>query len=443
MFVTLLAAVVWMAPQDAVPVPTPEPAVRLDHGLAVHLGEVGDANAVALALLLPVGLDHDPADASGLAVAAAEYRLLGAASALPPQVQGRHEVHGPFTLFLATVPRERLGDGVAWCARLLAEPATAVDGPRDAAECDRMALALARAALWADDAAAVYPGPVLLGRLRHALLGGAAGARGEAGSAEELQRITPDAVRAWIARCHGPAVASLALVGGVAAGALDRELAVLAQLPARGERPPPVVRAPAGDLPALLPLAGVGGAFAAAGFRAPPPTADALAFALGMEVLRGRAARAFVEHRGGEAEARAPFLSWSFGSGAPLVMVCRRGVDGSEADAPRHELAALLADVAERPPQAGEQAAARRLLQSQFLLPPYPRAWQEALRAEPAGLEARARTLALATHWGWPADLGARLQQVPDAAVARALAEATAPAGLAWAGVLPRSRTGR
>jgi hypothetical protein len=63
------------------------------------------------------------------------------------------------------------------------------------------------------------------------------------------------------------------------------------------------------------------------------------------------------------------------------------------------------------------------------------------LRAQPAGLWARAEVLLAAEFWGWPPDLVKRLAQVPPAAVAAELARLS-QAGTGWRGrVVPAGRS--
>jgi hypothetical protein len=181
-----------------------------------------------------------------------------------------------------------------------------------------------------------------------------------------------------------------------------------------------------------------GGAFVAAGLRAPPPgDPQLLPFALGIEVLRVRAVQAFREHRAGEAKANAPFVIYDLLAGDPLAMVCRRGRNGAPASGPRGEVEELLGRLRQGPPRPQELEGARTALQRELLVPPWTGSWPSSLAAEPSMLDPRARALALLAHAQLLDKVPAALAAVDERSVATALGKALEPAALAWHAIVP------
>lgn len=400
--------------------------VRIQHIVLPARGE-------AVAVVVPVGFEHDPPGESGIAEACARLLLATAAAELPEGASAGHQVAATLTVFVAT---GEAADGprlLGWARTLLREVP-----PGDALAGDRLALARARAALWADDCEHVLPGPLLSGRLLRQALAGTPGARPFAGDAAQILAVTPERLRARIGQAHGPAGATVVALGGSAAELLQPVTAAIAALPARGVAGP-AVREMAGVATAEpTPHGRIDGPYAAIAVRAPSPAAPgALAFALAAEVLRTRALRHWPKVRGGEARARTPAVAFDLLAGDPLLIVFRRGADWAPFRQPADEIGALLQDAATVPPAERELASARAALGAEWARHPFPALLERTLAAEPAALGARARVEALALHWRLPADLGAAVRAVPDAAVATALREAFGRPPAASAGLVP------
>src|SRR5206468_9809128 len=125
--------------------------------------------------------------------------------------------------------------------------------------------------------------------------------------------------------------------------------------------------------PALTPHDRIDAAFATAAVRAPRPGAASLPFAVAVEVLRQRAPQHFGGYRGREVLAGAPFVQHAFLDGTPVLLLHRRGT-GADLAAPRLELAELLSAVRASAVTAAEVAAAVRVLQAEWAVPPWSRA---------------------------------------------------------------------
>ncbi|MBL8730134.1 MAG: hypothetical protein JNM25_17055, partial [Planctomycetes bacterium] len=139
-----------------------------------------DATATVFAVLWRHGFDDDAGHECGAAGALAECRLARARRAAPGVTASGVQVTGDATVAFVLVPASAAADGVAFCGALLDDTVAVGD--------DLVAAAIARAALAADDAEWLYPGPVLASRARRAALDGAA-AHAVAGSATALQAL--------------------------------------------------------------------------------------------------------------------------------------------------------------------------------------------------------------------------------------------------------------
>jgi hypothetical protein len=407
----------------------------LANGLRVEHVALPGCPGHGFAVVWPQGLDADPAGGSGLAAAVAIYRQLAAAPALPAGAPVTASAAGDYAVVAAAVPAAEVLAGIAFVTSLLDPPA----GPdQDAAD-----LALGRAALAADDAEWLFPGPILRGMARAALCAGSPLAHGECGSAVQLQAQSAAVVIAAARALPAEAPIVVTIGGGdaaalAAAGARWGRLAVRdpgARSAPTPDRSPPL---PAGEVP----HARIDGPFAAIALAVPPTERDGTpALALAVEVLRGRAQRAFRGMRGNEVQAKAPFVSWSWLDGDPLVVLCRRGRDGAAAAAPRKELETLLAG-ALAPVEPRELTTAVAVLQAELAWPPFSAAQQQALCSGLGPLATRARLLATARRRGIDAECVAALAAVGAGPVQAAL-QAIARAERRWTGALvPQPRPG-
>lgn len=374
---------------------------------------VDAADATVLALCWSHGLDDDAVAECGAAAAVAEYRLLRARRAAPAGIASGVRVLGDASIVWVLVPAPRTADGLSFCRALLDDAAPLDD--------DLAAVAIARAALAADDADWLHPGTALVGRARRALLLGAA-AHGVAGTATAIQTLTPARLAELLA--------TPVRVRGLGLGRLPADLMQVAEgLPMPGGVPV-VVAPPPGRLaeppPHGLDTAShprADGPIAALVF--PTAMAEPLALAMAIEVAKMRAAHD-LPLRGPEARARAPLVAWSWLDGDPVVLFCRRGVDGHDPTRAFAELDALVADLRTRPPTVAEHDTALRTLRWEFGLLPLPPG------TDGAALPGRAVALLLAERRG-----------IRDADLAR-VTPATAHAALGrvceplrgWRGVL-------
>ncbi|MBL9076502.1 MAG: hypothetical protein JNL08_03295 [Planctomycetes bacterium] len=319
---------------------------------------VAAVDAVVFALRWAHGFDGDAPDESGAAAAVAEYRLARARRAVPDVLASGATVAADATVVHVLVPATAADRGLAFCRALL-DDAQPVDA-------DLAAVAIARTALAADDADGVYPGPVLAGSARRALLTGG-GARGVAGSAAAIQALTPARLQQLLAApvaVHGIVLGACGADGCGAAAALPLPTVV------PGAAPPSAVRSAPPAAAAAQPHRLADGPIVALAFAVPGGTAPA-AFALAVEVARQRAARA-LPLQGREGIARAPLVTWSGLHGDPVLVFCRRGPNGTEPAAAFAELDALVADLRARPPTAAELDTARRSLRAELGLSPLP-----------------------------------------------------------------------
>lgn len=309
-----------------------------------RLHELPDATTTAFALLWEHGFDDDVDLVHGAARVLVECRLERARAAVP-QVTTSGFVVGPdASLVFVLVDAKDHASGLRFCEAAANDAASLSD--------DTIALVIARAALAADDAEWLHPGPVLQCRARAALCTGPA-ARPVAGSPRALQSLSPARVRE-LSKSGAPP-------RGLALGAIAAELrAAAANWPAC--RRTPTARSFGGvtttttvtNAPLVHPR--LDGPLVATAFVV-PDSVPLAAFAVAIEVAKARAARR-LRLQGRELLARAPIVEWSWLRGDPLVVFCRRGANGAEPSRAAAELDALLADLRTNAPSADELAAA-------------------------------------------------------------------------------------
>jgi len=400
---------------------------------------VGGAAAAAVGVLFARGFDDDPEGQSGLAAVVAAARLEQGRRAGGELLASGLRVGGDYAIVFAVVAPGRLSEAVAF--------ARAASGDGEALEDDALRLAIARAALAADDAEFLFPGDVLMTRARQRLGKGAPFARPPAGTARECSALTPAALRVALASPAPARFAALGAVGPEWEQALRGLPGGAAPCPARGQATCSArwgQRAMTEDVSLRADSPYLGAAFAAPG---PPARA---AFAVAVEVARARALRRF-ELRGRELFARAPLVRWSWLEADPIAMFYRRGEDpvqvlpgergrapiAAEVQATRGELEALLQDLRDRAPTEAELASARAALRRGLGLPTAGEATPWA--AEPATYPGRVQLLLLRAHH----DVDVRrVERVTGPEVADALAEALQPARASWHAIRPRARDG-
>jgi hypothetical protein len=272
---------------------------------------------------------------------------------------------------------------------------------------DFIALAVARAALAADDAEFVYPGDVLLTRARQHFGRGTSLARPPAGIAKALAKLTPAEVR----KAMGVEIPVRMAVLGVVDAAVINAIGSLAPKFATRVRGEFVCPAPSAQREmtedrndrADSPYVSV--AFAL------PADVDRAALAVGVQVATNRAFRRW-RMRGMEQQARAPFVAWSWLHADPLLLISRRGENPArllpgerpqalvldEVRATTAELRAFLADLRTVPPSEAELGPARAALRSRLGLPEPGK--NHAWASDPATLPGRLQVLLLAAHHG-------------------------------------------
>ncbi|MBL8748857.1 MAG: hypothetical protein JNK78_06830 [Planctomycetes bacterium] len=309
--------------------------------------ELPGAKATAFAVVFDAGFVHDADGEHGLARALAECRLESARAAVPDTLGSGTQVTADATVAFVLVDAAKAASGLAFCRALVDDGLAPSD--------DVVRLAIARAALAADDAEHLFPGEMFECAARRALLAGPI-ARPVAGTASAVAAV--DAVRLR-ERLREP-------VGfrGVGVGAVPADVrAAAAAWVARDVSPPRASERGTDRLRVAPPTphARIDGPFAAAAFVAGDAGPE---LAVAVEVARQRAARRW-RFRGKEWIAKAPAVSWSWTRGEPLVRFCRRGVEGADPAGAKGDIEALLADLRERPPSAAEVAAAVRALESE------------------------------------------------------------------------------
>lgn len=393
------------------------------------------SDAVLVAVAFAGGYDDAP-----LQPAMAEVRLHAALAAVPEVRQASLRIVGDAAVVFAVGPPGEAAGLVRWLRVVLA-PLPLAD--------DALALAAARAARLADDAAFVFPGEVLASRARVRLGGGAAWAVPLRGDPAVLLAASPARLRQELDR---PAPAAVLVLGAIPAE-LRTALQDLTTVPWPVATPRAAAHPSPGAAEAALELAcerheRVDAPFVAAAF--PVPQGSGAALAIGLEVARGRAARRFGARRSGVL-ARAPYVAWSWLDAAPIVVFHRRGknpVDrlpgellahdaGWAASATEAELGSFLDELRTVPPTASELADARRGLVAELALAP----GEQALLPVPGALlPGRALAALFAARRGLDAD---SLAAVDEAAVARALAALLVPGRASFHALLPLERADR
>ncbi|MBM4062499.1 MAG: hypothetical protein FJ265_15590, partial [Planctomycetes bacterium] len=381
--------------------------------------------ATALAVAWRQGYDLDRSGECGASRVLAECRLERARATSPPVRASGLQVHGDVAVAFVLAEAGRWPDAVRFVQALL-DDARPLDD-------DTIDLAVARCALAADDADWLYPGPVLAGHARRVLFAGGPFAHGVAGSAVELQRLSPARVRELLRE----PVARRGLGLGDLPPAL-RETLGAALAPSPWPAPPAAnprrdPQAPA----AAIPHPRADAPYASAAFRV-PAAVDRLALAVAVEAARARFVVA-MPPSAKETLARAPRLSWSLLHGDPLVVAVRRGPPGAGARVPHEELDRWLTGLSVGPPSAAEVAAARAAVLAELGLPPWSPEQAEALAASAPALPGRATSLLLARIRGVDA---AGVAAVTAADSARALAAVLDPPGGARGAVVPAGPAG-
>ena len=405
----------------------------------VTLHDVAGATATAVGVLFPRGFDDDPPEQSGLAAVAAAARLELGRRVADGSLASGVQVGSDYAIVFVVVGADQAARAVAFLE--------AVRGSGEDLEDDALTLAVARAALAADDAEFLYPGDVLRTRARARMGRGTGFARPPAGLAGECSALTPATVRAHLAAPSAMRVAALGVVDATWREALAAVAWPTAPCPPRGAA---VCRASWGQRAMTEDVSErADSPYLGAAVAAPAPDARA-AWAMAVEVARARAFRAF-QLRGRELFARAPFVRWSWLRADPIAMFFRRGEDHvrllpgerakasivDEVAATRRELERLLTDLRDRAPSEAECAAARAALRSRLALPAAGE--QAPWASEPATLPGRLEALLLGAHHA--VDVG-ELDRVRPADVARSLAETLAPERVSWHAITPRPRDG-
>ncbi len=369
--------------------------------------ELPGAKATAFAVVFHAGFVDDADGEHGIARALAECRLERARAAVPDTLGSGTQVFADATVAFVLVDAERAASGFAFC-RALVDDGLA---PSDDAVC----LAIARAALAADDAQFLFPGDVLECAARRALLTGPM-ARPVAGTASAVATIDAARLRERLREAVGFRAVGVGAVPADVRAAAETWRVRDGSSPRASERGPDPLR-----VEPPVPHARIDGPFAAAAFVVDDASPE---LAVAVEVARSRAARRW-RFRGKEWIAKAPAVSWSWTRGEPLVRFCRRGLDEADPSGARADIEALLADLRERPPSTAEVAAAVRALESEC---------GAAGSAEASVLPGRAIGSALARRRGIdPATLAA---VTPDGAVRAARRTFASDTGW-WGSLVP------
>ena len=368
--------------------------------------KVDGATATAVGVLWAHGFDDDEAAVAGLARVLTTCRLERARRAVPKLIASGLHVGGDYALAFGVVAAGDTERAAAFVAALLADEAADV-APHVLTD-DVIALAVARAALEADDAEFVYPGDILMSRARERLGNGTSLARPPAGIARAMAKLTPDAVRAALLAPVAVRIAGLGVIDAVVIDAITKlppKAMATAVRPASTCQQPRILRGITEDENSRADSPYVSVAFAL------PAAVDRAALALGVEVATSRAFRRW-KLRGMEQQARAPFVKWSWLYGDAILQFCRRGEEPEqllpgqqpgaslrdELKATTEELRAFLIDLRTVPPTEQELGGARVALRSLLLLPGPGE--QHAWASEPATLPGRLQVLLLAAHHG-------------------------------------------
>ena len=363
---------------------------------------IDGATATAIGVLWSHGFDDDDAQVAGLARVVTACRLERVRRLVPDTLASGMRIGNDYSLVFGVVTAGDAELASQFLSTLLAEQSAG-----EILTDDFVALAVARAALAADDAEFVYPGDVLLARARQHFGRGTAFARPPAGIASAIAKLTPAMVRKAM-RVDVPV--RMAVLGVVDAALINaiRPLAPTFATRVRGEfvcADPRALREMTEDRNDRADSPYVSAAFAL------PADVDRAALAVGVQVATSRAFRRW-RMRGMEQQARAPFVTWSWLHADPLLRFCRRGENPArllpgerpqaslldEVRATTAELRAFLADLRTVPPSEAELGPARAALRSRLGLPGPGQ--KSAWASEPATLPGRLQVLLLAAHHG-------------------------------------------
>lgn len=398
----------------------------------LHVLPLADAAATAVGVLWSHGLADDPVGRRGLARVMVGCRLRAVRAVAPAALASGVFVGDDHQLVFVILPPAHDEVAEAVLAALAAR-----DLPFDD---DAFELEIARAALVADDAEFLFPGPMMATAARRAF--GGARAMPRAGAVDEILALSPAIVRAALAR---PAAVRVGLLGQVS-DALRRSAAAVAW--PRGDAP---VRGDVGfgdgaAVSAVVEPLQHGRADAPWHLRAAlaPAALERPSLAVALEVAAARAARDLRPR--GELLGRAAIVSWSWLHADPLVCFYRRGESSrklregeravasrsDELAATRRELDGFLSELTQRPPSGREVAAAKQRLRSRLSLPAPggTAAWARA----PMTMPGRLQVLLLRTHHGVRVS---DLDAVDAAAVRRSLSRWLDPARCVEVSLLP------
>jgi len=423
--VSLLSAAVLSAPDPD------RGFADLANGLRYRCVQVPGARGVCAVLALRVGSHHDPAGATGLASAVA-HALRRSQAALPPASRFTVRVLGDTTLLSATRPAGQLGELLSLYREVLSGGVALSD--------DEVTRAVGAAALEADDQLNILPGTGLRWMARRSMLGDGPAGRCGVGVPAELKRLEPATVMRRYQALYRPRHAVLSVLGGLPEPEMVSAVSSgFAELPPGDVDVPSVVAVEASaGAPTSVVSPRVDAPYVSLALRAPDAGDPSyLVFAVAMEVVAARVARAMGDERGRETFGRFPRTMFDYPNGAPLAFVNRRGRDGDGVDRPRAEIEALVASL-EKGVSATEVGRARDQVSRRLQLPPYPRSSRSTIVSARA-LHVPASALAMAEVLGWPADLQARVAGVSVDQVDAALRAALDPAAWGWFDIVPAS----
>ncbi len=404
-----------------------------ENGLSYRCVHVPKSRGVCYVLAIRVGADHDPKGQTGLAEAVAEL-LRSTQAELPEAERFAVSVRGGITLVSAVLDRGKALAGLDRFAALLG-------GMKEMVSEDVAAKAIGKAALYADDLANIYPGPILYLMAKQDLLRGTPAGRQSVGISKEMIALKSAAVIDRLQRFFRPRNAVFVAMGGMAEKEWHQALeSKLGSLPA-GPDPTPaaVVVTGDGDPVRKREHARVNAAFVSAALPAPASDDnDYLSFLVAMTALQTRAVSAFWQPRGREAAARFPPFFYNFIAGSQVVLVNRRGPDGAPAATTQTELEEFFGRLRMRGVTQMEIARAAAATAMRVKMPPYEsRALQGMARKE--ALFPPALTLVMGRLLGWSADLPDRIGALAVIDVRRVLAEAIAPDRLRFYHLVPDS----
>ena len=398
---------------------------------------VDGATATAVGVLWSHGFNDDEEDEAGLARVLAACRLQRVRHAVPGMLASGMLIGGDYALVFGVVAGGESEQSTAVMAALLDE-----DAHSDVLTDDVIAVAIAQAALAADDAEFVYPGDVLLSLARTRLGHGSSLARPPAGIASSCSSLTPADVRKALRIAVPVRAAVLGALDAATTSSIGKLVPTGNEAKARAQMlctSPKVENRMSEATNDRLDAPFIAASFAL------PEALDQAAFALGMQIATNRAFRRW-RMRGMEQQARAPFVRWSWLHADPIVQFCRRGesprrllpgeqAKGSltgEISATTAELKVYLDDLVNLPPTEAELDSARVALRGRLALPNSGQKY--AWASEPATLPGRLQVLLLTAHHG--IDVG-EIDTLTVAAVHQAVKSVLDPNGASWHGLLP------